>query len=128
MVLPRASTLHPRPRDCNRPEVDGSRVPELLIGISGRGWKVRGECSMRPGTLRAVVVLGLLLWASRPAFSQTNGTWNIDANGTYSAGANWLGGVPNAGGTATFGGVITANRTITVDVNPLLSGVVFNNT
>src|SRR5436190_322001 len=74
---------------------------------------------MRPRTLRAVVVLGFLLWVSGPACAQTNGTWNSDANGTYSAGANWLGGVPNAGGTATFSGVISETAASGIVVNML---------
>jgi autotransporter-associated beta strand protein len=40
----------------------------------------------------------------------------VDAAGAWSNPANWLGGVPNGeGDVATFGNVITANRTITVD-------------
>src|SRR4051812_11904237 len=82
---------------------------------------------MRAAARRALAVCGLLLLASRPASGQTSGTWKADANGNYSVGANWLGGVPGSGGTATVGGLITADRTLTLDINPLLSGLVFNN-
>jgi hypothetical protein len=51
-----------------------------------------------------------------PAPSSDENTWAVDANGNWSAAANWSGGVPNAAGAAAvFGGVISLARTITVD-------------
>ena len=48
-------------------------------------------------------------------------TWDLDGNGTWSVAGNWtpvVGAPPNAvGDTANFGTVITANRTITVNIN-----------
>jgi hypothetical protein len=42
--------------------------------------------------------------------------WNVDADGNWSAAQNWSSGVPNAeGGRATFGNVISAPRTVTLD-------------
>lgn len=42
--------------------------------------------------------------------------WNADANGTWGTNANWSNTSPNqASATASFGGVITAPRSITVD-------------
>lgn len=43
-------------------------------------------------------------------------TWAVNSDGLWSNPGNWTGGVPNAiGEAATLGGVITANRTVTVD-------------
>jgi hypothetical protein len=43
-------------------------------------------------------------------------TWNVDANGNWTATNNWATAVPNAVGVeAVLGGVITAPRTVTVD-------------
>jgi hypothetical protein len=55
-------------------------------------------------------------------------TWNADANGNWSAAGNWTTGVPNApGARAVFGGVITAPRTVTVDVPITVGRVDFDN-
>ena len=44
--------------------------------------------------------------------------WNVDSSGNWSVSGNWSGGVPHAAGdTATFGTVITAQRTVTLDAN-----------
>jgi len=58
----------------------------------------------------------------------TVATWNIDANGSWSAAGNWTGGVPNAAGArAVFGGVIIAPRTVTVDVPISVGRIDFEN-
>jgi hypothetical protein len=44
-------------------------------------------------------------------------TWNLDADGNWSSAGNWTIGVPNAATQrATFGGAISAPRTVNVDV------------
>ncbi len=55
-------------------------------------------------------------------------TWNIDADGIFSVGANWTGGVAPAGegDTASFGNVITANRTVTVANRVTMGTLNFN--
>ena len=56
-------------------------------------------------------------------------TWNVDASGNYSVPGNWTNGVPNSvGATAVFGPVITAPRTVTLDISPTVGEVDFNNT
>src|SRR5205823_6607348 len=81
-----------------------------------------------PRRLRVLLFLGLFWLAGGRAAAQTSGTWSKDADGNYSAAANWAGGVPGGGGVATLGGAITADRTVTLDLSPTLSGLVFNNT
>lgn len=58
----------------------------------------------------------------------TAATWNVDSNGNWSNVANWSGGVPqHAGDTASFGSVITAPRTVTLDVPETVAQISFNN-
>ncbi len=67
--------------------------------------------------------------SSNMVFAQTNGTWNVDANGNFGSGVNWVGGaIPGEGGVATFGDShgLSANRTVTNNVNPTLSGITFD--
>lgn len=76
----------------------------------------------------AAATLALLATTS-PIQAQVSGSWNVDANGTYSSAANWLGGnVPGSGGVATFGDAfgLSLSRTVTVDVSPTLSGLSFD--
>ncbi|HEV8606106.1 MAG TPA: autotransporter-associated beta strand repeat-containing protein [Tepidisphaeraceae bacterium] len=54
--------------------------------------------------------------------------WNLDANGSWSIAANWIGGVPNApGAVANFLGKITAPRTITLDGDKTVGTINFDN-
>ncbi|MBU6222475.1 MAG: autotransporter-associated beta strand repeat-containing protein, partial [Planctomycetes bacterium] len=54
--------------------------------------------------------------------------WNVDAGGTWTTAANWTPSEPNgAGDTATFGSVITAPRTVTLNADRTIGNVVFNN-
>ncbi len=54
--------------------------------------------------------------------------WNVDADGNWSNSANWTGGVPQlAGSSATFGSVITAPRTVTLDANESVGTINFSN-
>ena len=55
-----------------------------------------------------------------------SGSWNLDGNGAISVAANWAGGVPSeAGDAATFGPVISAPRTVTVDVPTTFGSMIF---
>jgi hypothetical protein len=55
-------------------------------------------------------------------------TWNVDANGNWSAAANWTNGVPNAAGDQVlFGGIITQGRTVTLDTANTAGQIEFNN-
>ena len=54
--------------------------------------------------------------------------WNVDAAGTWTTAANWTPSEPNgAGDTATFGSVITAPRTVTLNADRTIGNVVFDN-
>ena len=54
--------------------------------------------------------------------------WNVDAAGTWTTAANWTPSEPNgAGDTATFGAVITAPRTVTLNADRTIGNMVFNN-
>jgi hypothetical protein len=55
-------------------------------------------------------------------------TWNVDADGTWTAPANWLGPVPNSvGGVANFAGAITQPRTVTLDAAQTIGELKFDN-
>jgi fibronectin-binding autotransporter adhesin len=55
-------------------------------------------------------------------------SWNVDASGNWTTGANWTPSEPNAAGdTAIFGAAITAPRTVTLDANRTIGNISFNN-
>ena len=62
-----------------------------------------------------------------------DGFWNVDANGSWATVGSWAAGVPGAtAGTsttdvATFGFPLTADRTVTVDANRNVGGIIFAN-
>lgn len=70
------------------------------------------------------VVLAL---AAGPALAQTRGTWNVDADGTWSVTTNWLNNTVAGGvsGTANFTNNITATRTVSLDTNRSLGSFIF---
>jgi hypothetical protein len=96
------------------------------------------NCGSRLGTFAAITgnVLGstTLLPIYGPTstipFATETGfaTWGADANGTFSAPANWLGGImPNgAGKAAAFTSIISADRTIALDVPVTLGSLKFD--
>lgn len=57
-------------------------------------------------------------------------TWNVNASGAWSNGANWLGGVaPNgAGSVAILGAVISSAQTVTLDTAITVGQLTFDNT
>ncbi len=60
---------------------------------------------------------------SGPAVGQT---WNVDADGDYETAGNWTGGAPGANADLTFGDIITANRTVTLNANATVNSMVFS--
>jgi fibronectin-binding autotransporter adhesin len=56
-----------------------------------------------------------------------NGSWDVDASGTWSNTANWASGVIGTGNgfTATFANDITADRTVTLDSTRAVGSLVF---
>jgi len=64
-----------------------------------------------------------LAWAAVPVPVQ----WGADADGTWSAGGNWSGLVPDVpGARADFGAAITQPRVVTTDTPKTVGAIVFN--
>jgi len=80
-----------------------------------------------PGYIRlgSLVVLYCALIAQQGVRAQT---WNLNSNGNWGTAANWTpASVPNAvGANATLGSIITANRTITANVDATLGSLTIN--
>lgn len=85
---------------------------------------------MQRNSASRLAIIGAAVMASAPfwSFAQTSGSWIVNADGNWSAGANWNPAVPDGGGVATFNQLLNQNatRTITLDVPITLSGMVFN--
>jgi autotransporter-associated beta strand protein len=71
--------------------------------------------------------------ATRPTLTLTLSSpttaaeWSADRDDTWTPAANWTGGTPNSvGAAATFGGSISAPRTVTVDADQIASSLSFN--
>jgi autotransporter-associated beta strand protein len=78
-------------------------------------------------------LLAILVAAAVASYSPTDAraqsaTWNVDADGNWSVGANWAGGVAAAGidSVASFVFDITAARTVTLDQSFTVGSLVFN--
>jgi len=55
-------------------------------------------------------------------------SWNVDADGLWTTAGNWTPSAPNgASDAATFGSVITAPRTVTLDADRTIGGMTFDN-
>ncbi|MCB1129614.1 MAG: autotransporter-associated beta strand repeat-containing protein [Verrucomicrobiae bacterium] len=85
---------------------------------------------MKAPNIHRFLAFAALFSAQATYVNAASDSWNVNAAGNWVDSGNWLGGnVPGAGDTATFGNVVlTANRTVTVDSNRAISGIVFNNT
>jgi autotransporter-associated beta strand protein len=79
-------------------------------------------------TLRGGMTVFLLgIGAVSLNLSAANSNWNVNANGNWTPSSNWTTGSPSgASDTATFGAVITADRTITLNSSRSISDLVFN--
>src|SRR5262249_10933562 len=82
---------------------------------------------------RAFVTTGLAALAVLPGASargQVDGTWVVDADGSWSVGTNWSSSpnFPSSSGTASFAVLSNSTnaRTITLDTNVTLSAIVFD--
>ena len=53
--------------------------------------------------------------------------WNIDGDGDFSVAGNWSLGTPAPNSDVLFGGVITADRTVTLDSSVQLNSAILNN-
>lgn len=67
----------------------------------------------------------LLLLSALPVCAQTNGSWIADANGDWSQGTNWAGGIAPGGAESivSITNDISASRTITIDDTPITVGI-----
>jgi hypothetical protein len=90
--------------------------------MENRAWSLwRSRC--RP--IGAPVILAFILMVPCSLKGQI---WNVDANGNWTTAANWSPATdPNGVNVAvTFGNVITANRTVTLNANRTVGSVTFN--
>lgn len=90
----------------------------------------KNKNSIDKALLLILFALGLAPFMTRAADS----SWNVNAAGNWSAGTNWTAGDPgstsitNSTDVATFAFTLTAARTVTVDTNRNIGGIVFGNT
>jgi autotransporter-associated beta strand protein len=83
-----------------------------------------GNYTVNFGDLRAGPSVSSVL-----VLSNTTGSWQNDANGNWSSAGSWNGNLPNGGNSqAIFGNVITAPRTVTVDIPVSVGSMTFNST
>ena len=60
---------------------------------------------------------------------KTASSWNVDANGNWSATGNWVNGVPNGtNALVIFGTAISSPRTISTDIPVTLGSLTFSST
>jgi len=83
--------------------------------------------------LTAIAILCLAVLCVPQTAQAANGTWNVSTDGAWALDSNWNpAAAPGSTSsttntdTATFGNVITANRTITLDANRNISGINFS--
>ncbi|MFH1209052.1 MAG: autotransporter-associated beta strand repeat-containing protein, partial [Candidatus Omnitrophota bacterium] len=91
--------------------------------------KIHGAPPPMKKFLAVVAILSLVFSPVTPAFA-VDGSWNADADGSWIVPADWAGGlIPGTGGTANFDRWLMAhvNRTVTVDDNRSIFGILFNN-
>ena len=76
----------------------------------------------------AFAVFFLSVQSIAPAFAQTNGSWNVDASGTWSASSNWLNGIiaDGSNSTANFTNSISSVTTVTLDSSRSIGGLNFS--
>jgi autotransporter-associated beta strand protein len=83
-------------------------------------------------SLTKAIFLFFLVTLTIPATGfAADGAWNIDADGDWSAGANWAGGTiaDGAGFTANFNSInITGHRVVTLDSNRTIDSLIFGDT
>jgi fibronectin-binding autotransporter adhesin len=91
----------------------------MSLGICGDG---RSSCRCGLGLL-----VGMLAASVSVEALALNGSWDVDASGTWSNTANWASGVIGTGNgfTATFANDITADRTVTLDSTRAVGSLVF---
>jgi hypothetical protein len=86
-----------------------------------------GEDAM--GNLYIAYLVSGEVYRIRTATGTIIATWNVNNDGNWSLGSNWTGGMsPNGPGqAATFGPIITDNRTVTLDAPQTVGAITFDN-
>ena len=95
-----------------------------------------GGTFIQPGNLGSLIGSATLAYNIAYTGNQVvitkllNNTWNVDASANWSSSASWTGGsVPNGSAIpANFGSVITASRTVNLDIPVTLGSMNFANT
>jgi fibronectin-binding autotransporter adhesin len=118
-------------RGCRSGNVVGDRI-RLSRGRAKTGGVVlmsRGICGDGRSSCRCGLglLVGMLAASVSVEALALNGSWDVDASGTWSNTANWASGVIGTGNgfTATFANDITADRTVTLDSTRAVGSLVF---
>ena len=106
-----------------------NRFKQIRLGFSER----TAHAALR--SLAAALLTLAAIVAAAPRATAADGSWNVDNAGNWNATGNWLGGsIPGSTSSttstdiATFGFPLTADRTLTVDSNRNIAGIIFSNT
>ncbi len=79
------------------------------------------------GNAGVISVSGSTVILTVSASAGVVGTWNVDADGNWSDGANWSGGVPTAAKDTAIFGIGSALRTVTLNANETVGSLTMNN-
>jgi autotransporter-associated beta strand protein len=82
-------------------------------------------------TFLTLVLLAALFCVGSAQAADVTAAWNVNADGNWSLGSNWSGGIAATGttGVAYFTNTITASRTVNLDSKPwTINGLTFTNT
>ena len=107
---------------------------ESEIGGDVVGWSVMrgsyngGHVDRMRGYVDDVRISDTALAPSQFLFDLPSNLWYIDADSNWSDPNSWQSAsVPGAGQDVTFGGIITDDRTVTIDVSPTVNKLTFEN-
>jgi autotransporter-associated beta strand protein len=91
-----------------------------------RSYLIAGSRQLIPCWFLPIILLAAWIPLARGGAS---GSWAVDANGDWSVGSNWVGGVVANGATAiaTFDRPISATRNVTLNIPNTLGSLVFGN-
>src|SRR5437016_4456280 len=99
-------------------------------GTASGNLKVNGNSSFQATITTESTADPLIGYQLLTMVSSANaGTWNVNASGNWSTAGNWSGAIPSgSGASASFGSVIQAARTVTLDSARTVSSISFNST
>jgi probable HAF family extracellular repeat protein len=106
---------------------DGTMVDLNDLIPLASNWTLGAATAVNDGG--QIVGVGTISGTSRAFLLTAVPTWAVDGDGSWSGGPNWFGSVPSGtNAEAGLGGVITAPRTVTLDIARTIGRLVFNNT